>query len=205
MPAFEDARQRALASELACLVTDKPNSEIRMPFDPTHLSRMCSLAKSEGSALCREHFDPGHFTASAFVLSPSAEHLLLVDHIKLGMWLQPGGHIEVSDPDPVAAALRELHEETGLGEYVVKSRLFDIDVHQIPAWGSTPAHFHHDLRVLVQAVSEEVVGASDVNEARWFSLREIVQSRDVLSGGRGTDESVRRAASFLRSGRGKIR
>jgi 8-oxo-dGTP pyrophosphatase MutT (NUDIX family) len=176
-----------------------------MPFDSDQLSRMRALAGSEGSALSREHFDPGHFTASAFVVSPSAEHLLLVNHKKLGMWLQPGGHIEASDRDPVDAALRELREETGLNKFVVKSRLFDIDVHKIPAWGSTPAHFHHDLRVLVQAASVDVIGEDDVSEARWFPLSEIAQSGDLLSGGRGTDDSVRRVARFLLDAHGASR
>ena len=45
----------------------------------------------------RSEFDPGHFTASAFVVSPDGTKVLLVEHARLGRWLQPGGHIEADD------------------------------------------------------------------------------------------------------------
>ncbi len=51
-----------------------------------------------------------HFTASGIVLSD--EHVLLVEHRKLGWWLYPGGHIE-PDEDPAQAVIREVTEETG--------------------------------------------------------------------------------------------
>ena len=53
-----------------------------------------------------------HFTASAFVLNPHRE-VLLVHHRKLGVWLYPGGHIEFNET-PDDAALREVVEETGV-------------------------------------------------------------------------------------------
>lgn len=52
-----------------------------------------------------------HFTASGVVLS--GEHVLLVEHRKLGCWLCPGGHIGANE-DPAQAVLREVHEETGI-------------------------------------------------------------------------------------------
>jgi 8-oxo-dGTP diphosphatase len=52
-----------------------------------------------------------HFTASAVVLD--GDQVLLVHHRKLGVWLQPGGHIEPNE-DPVQAVRREVREEVGL-------------------------------------------------------------------------------------------
>ena len=58
----------------------------------SELSRMIELAQSGEESLRRDAFSPGHFTASAFVLSPRRDQLLLILHKKLGLWLQPGGH-----------------------------------------------------------------------------------------------------------------
>ena len=66
----------------------------------------------ETSAPCsRAQFQPGHFTASAFVLHPSEPSILLIKHRKLGLWLQPGGHIHADDPSAQAAAVRELRRK----------------------------------------------------------------------------------------------
>jgi ADP-ribose pyrophosphatase YjhB (NUDIX family) len=51
------------------------------------------------------------YTADVFVVHQGK--VLLRMHEKYGVWLTPGGHIEL-DEDPVQAALREVKEETGL-------------------------------------------------------------------------------------------
>jgi len=51
------------------------------------------------------------FTASAYVVYK--DKVLLRVHDKYGIWLPPGGHIEL-DEDPVQAAIREVKEESGL-------------------------------------------------------------------------------------------
>jgi len=52
-----------------------------------------------------------HFTVAVFVSWEGK--VLLHFHRKLGMWLPPGGHIERGE-HPDDAAVREVHEETGL-------------------------------------------------------------------------------------------
>ncbi len=52
-----------------------------------------------------------HFTATAFVVHRGKT--LLHWHRKLQQWMPPGGHL-LPDEDPVAGALREVREETGL-------------------------------------------------------------------------------------------
>ena len=91
---------------------------------------MLELLKAGPNSFSRDHFLPGHFTASAFVLSPSSDALLLIFHGKLHRWLQPGGHIEPNDPNVLKAAMREVAEETGLVQVQpVGSGLFDVDIH----------------------------------------------------------------------------
>ncbi len=127
----------------------------------------------------RSQFAPGHFTASGFVLPPERDAFLLVWHRKIGAWLQPGGHIEPGDADPVAAARREVAEETGLGRlHLAGDGLFDVDVHPFPARGSDPAHEHFDLRFLFVASSRAVGGGS--HEARWVLLGEIAGDESLL-------------------------
>src|SRR5262245_2433773 len=79
-----------------------------------HRARMLELLTAPGDPFARGHLQPGHFTASAFVLSADARALLLIYHPKLEIWVQPGGHVEPGDTDLLAAARRELHEEVGL-------------------------------------------------------------------------------------------
>ncbi|MFF1574612.1 NUDIX hydrolase [Leifsonia sp. NPDC058292] len=53
-------------------------------------------------------------TASAFIVSTSTgePRILVHRHKKLGVLLQPGGHVEL-DEDPWTAVLREIREESG--------------------------------------------------------------------------------------------
>jgi 8-oxo-dGTP pyrophosphatase MutT (NUDIX family) len=139
-----------------------------------HLGRMQTLLGVAGNPLERSHFVPGHFTASAFVLSPDRARLLLIHHAKLDRWLQPGGHIEGHDPDVLGAARRELQEETGLESIALESQgIFDLDVHAIPALGREPAHEHFDVRFLFHAPSLQLHASSEVKAARWAPLSEI--------------------------------
>ncbi len=56
----------------------------------------------------------GHITTSAFIIDKSAKALLLLKHKSLNRWLQPGGHVDVTDASLIASAAREASEETGL-------------------------------------------------------------------------------------------
>ncbi|MEL7239061.1 MAG: NUDIX hydrolase, partial [Planctomycetota bacterium] len=51
----------------------------------SHLQRMQALLQTS-SPCSRHQFEPGHFTASAFVLGERDE-LLLIHHAKLDRWL----------------------------------------------------------------------------------------------------------------------
>ena len=155
-----------------------------------HLDRMRALLVAGNDALGREHYEPGHFTASAFVLSPDLSELLLIFHGKLLRWLQPGGHIDPEDVDVVSAALREVREETGLQEVsVVGDGLLDVDVHEIPARGQAPSHEHFDVRILLRAGTRSVQAGSDAQGARWVALGDVANIE--------SDESVTRAVARI--------
>jgi 8-oxo-dGTP pyrophosphatase MutT (NUDIX family) len=163
------------------------------PREASHRERMLALAAVPGDPFRRDHFLPGHFTASAFILAPSGDALLLVHHVKLERWLQPGGHIERDDTDLLAAARREALEEVGLDGLIVEvDGLFDLDVHTIPQLGSEPPHEHFDLRFLFRAPHERHVRSDESLDARWFRLAELDATRFDVSVMRAVRKLARR-------------
>jgi D-alanyl-D-alanine dipeptidase/8-oxo-dGTP pyrophosphatase MutT (NUDIX family)/predicted kinase len=97
----------------------------------------------------------GHVTCGAIVVDPLGR-VLHVLHLASGKFLAPGGHTEPVDESLAAAALRELHEETGIPPQAVapwpgyETVPFDIDTHDIDAHPGKgePGHQHFDLRFL---------------------------------------------------------
>jgi 8-oxo-dGTP pyrophosphatase MutT (NUDIX family) len=141
----------------------------------------------------RQQFVPGHLTASAFVLSPERDAVLLILHKKLGLWLQPGGHIDPDDVSLAAAAQREVAEEVGLQlPEAAAGEVFDLDIHAIPARKDEPAHEHFDVRFCFHSPTLAFATNDEVVEARWAPLARI----DQLT----TDESVLRVARKLLAG-----
>ena len=142
-----------------------------------NLAAMLTLLATGGDPLSRFHFDPGHFTASGFVVSSDRSTLLLVHHTKLDKWLQPGGHIEPDDADLLGAAMREVAEETGLGDLELLG-LLDLDVHVFPKRGNEPAHDHLDVRFGFRSFSSEAIAGDGTAEVAWFSLSEVAKWTD---------------------------
>jgi len=160
------------------------------PAEQAFAARMEALLQSDGEPFSREHFAPGHFTASAFILSPDDDALLLVFHGKLHRWLQPGGHVDPDDVDIIGAAAREVQEEVGLCALgLAHEGIFDIDIHDIPPLKGEPAHAHFDVRFLFRANDLSFTAGSDAKDARWWSLPDIDEAR--------SDRSVTRAVQKL--------
>jgi 8-oxo-dGTP pyrophosphatase MutT (NUDIX family) len=118
----------------------------------------------------REQFAPGHITCSGLVLTPDAR-LLIVHHRRLGRWLLPGGHVELSDATIDATATREVLEETGIS--VANGRLAGADVHGIPAKGREPYHLHHDLLFRFRAEAEALVCSPESRAVAWCAPDEF--------------------------------
>ena len=120
----------------------------------------------------------GHLTGSALVVSDDGTRILLLHHLKLDRWLQPGGHADPDEDSGETVALREASEETGIDALRLHPdapRPLDVDVHAIPARGDEPAHEHLDLRYLVLAPSDAAVRhrPEESNEIRWFGWDEL--------------------------------
>jgi 8-oxo-dGTP pyrophosphatase MutT (NUDIX family) len=161
-------------------------SEYRCVDDPEgrNNARFKELLGAAPRCAFRDHFVPGHLTGSAWVIDRSGTRVLLLHHGKLNRWLQPGGHAD-GDFDLARVALRETQEESGLTRLrLVEGGVFDLDIHDIPARGTEPAHLHFDVRYLIEGDIDEPLLLSDESHAlEWVELgrlREYTTERSVL-------------------------
>ncbi|WP_428244226.1 NUDIX hydrolase [Gynuella sp.] len=133
----------------------------------------------------------GHLTASAWISNRERTRAVLLHHGKLDIWVQPGGHIE-DDASLQAASLREAREETGInGLQLVQPGIFDIDIHEIPARKTEPAHLHLDIRFWFEADQEALVLSDESHDLRWLTWPEIHQLTDEESVLRMVRKSLR--------------
>ena len=156
----------------------------RQPLDErerTSIERFLAELDRLGDPLSQEA-DPIHVTGSAIVVGPRG--VVLLKHKRLGLWLQPGGHVDDGE-SPWVAAVREAAEETGLEVRFVSvgadsvPPLVHVDVH--PGGGG---HTHLDLRYLVDGGQADPAPPDDESqEIAWFDWPAAIEraSDDRLS------------------------
>ena len=131
-----------------------------------------------------ERSAPVHVTASAWVVSPKRDRVLLMHHRKYGHWFQPGGHAD-GEPDVITVALKECTEETGIDPAdirLVGTEIFDVDLHDVPTIGEIPAHGHIDIRFLVEIDDTlPVPGNQESHEVKWVPLHEVLHYNNFRS------------------------
>jgi len=138
-PAADRAERAAVGTFLAEF--DRITAAGHDPFDQAH--------------------DPVHVTGSAIVVGPRG--VILLKHKRLGMWLQPGGHIDAGEA-PWQAAVREAVEETGLEVTLESTELVHVDVHD-----GGRGHTHLDLRYLVRAGdADPAPPPGESPDVHWF-------------------------------------
>ncbi len=140
------------------------------------------------------HTNPGEhdLTASAFVVRDDfpEPRLLLHMHKKLGVLLQPGGHVELNE-NPWQAIEHELREETGftfeeLELLQPKGRLESISnahLHPTPLLMNTHdfdpegTHKHTDISFAFIAHGEPTLAPEEgeSNDIRWLSSEQLMK------------------------------
>ncbi len=155
------------------------------PREAQMRDRVVAFLATDGLAAFERTNAGGHITASAWIVDPPRTHVVLLDHRKLGRWLQLGGHVD-GDVDVRCAALREAREESGLRSlHALGETIYDVDVHRIPARGCEVEHDHYDLRFALEADPREpLVRNDEAHDLRWIALIDIEQY--------AIDDSVRR-------------
>ena len=117
--------------------------------------------------------DPVHVTGSAIVTGPRG--VVLLKHKRLGLWLQPGGHVDAGET-PWEAALREAREETGLDVAVADvgdgiPGLVHVDVHP-----GGRGHTHLDLRYRVfGGDADPSPPEGESQEIAWFDWPSAIE------------------------------
>jgi 8-oxo-dGTP pyrophosphatase MutT (NUDIX family) len=120
--------------------------------------------------------DPIHVTGSALVTTERG--VLLHRHKRLGLWLQPGGHLEAGEW-PWEAARREAEEETGLllgWPSPGIPALAHLDVHD-----GGGGHTHLDLRYVLNVCGDDTPHPppGESQDVRWFGWDEAIGSADA--------------------------
>lgn len=144
------------------------------PLEEEHRQAFIELLERASDPASRTHFEPGHVTASVYVVDPATSRLLLHHHRRLDRWLQMGGHIE-ADETPQQAALREGAEESGLGDLeLLTDSIVDLDVHFIPGSEKKgePGHHHFDVRYVATTAAPAAIAlaAAESKGLEWLEL-----------------------------------
>lgn len=138
---------------------------------------------------------PVHLTASAVIVHPPTARVLLRWHQRQQAWLYVGGHADAGEEDPLAIALREGCEETGLDDLVPwpDARLVHVAVVSVAPGAREPAHEHADLRfVLATGRPDEVRPEKPEAALRWLGVDE---ARPEVRG--ANSETLARVAHLL--------
>ncbi|SEQ12458.1 8-oxo-dGTP pyrophosphatase MutT, NUDIX family [Devosia sp. YR412] len=171
-------KEQHFPADLAAVVQDY----LQHTAGPREMLSLLQWQISEGHSLNLRTTMPGHLTTSAIVLSPDHAQVLLIDHVTIGRWLQPGGHYELAEYFWQSAE-REAVEETAVTGLTLhawhdgKDRPFVIDSHDVPGKPSRNEvpHVHHDLQYLFVAdpATPLLHQAEEVHAAKWAPVTEL--------------------------------
>jgi 8-oxo-dGTP pyrophosphatase MutT (NUDIX family) len=150
--------------------------ERHVPASPREVeARDRFLSELDGlNTPCDENAGPTHVTASGIVVGRRGT--VLHRHKRLGIWMQPGGHIDAGE-SPDEAALREAIEELGLGvdHPPTGPLLIHLDVHD-----AALGHTHLDLRYLLLGTDADPLPPPDESpDARWCSWEQAMEMADA--------------------------
>ena len=180
------------------------------PAEAADLERTVAMTQSAADPWRRDI--PLHVTASALIVHPAvhpAAHpvapaggrVLLRWHQRQQAWLQVGGHGDPGESDPLAIALREAREETGLADLVPwpDAQLRHVVIVSVPANAVEPAHEHADLRFILATQDPDAARPERPDAPlRWLSFPEARE----LTGEDNLRESLARAERLTAAGQG---
>lgn len=132
------------------------------------------LAKND-DAFLRENC-VAHMTASAWVVNPARDKVLLVYHRIYDSWSWTGGHAD-GETDLLAVALREVREETGVrhvrpvSEEIYSLEVLTVDGHE-KRGEYVSSHLHLNVTYLLEASEEDSLSVCEAENSGvgWYTL-----------------------------------
>jgi 8-oxo-dGTP pyrophosphatase MutT (NUDIX family) len=146
------------------------------PAEAADLERIVAMTQTAADPWRRDI--PLHVTGSALIVHPASGRVLLRWHERQQAWLQVGGHGDPGESDPLAIALREAREETGLADLMPwpDARLRHLVIVNVPANAVEPAHEHADLRFILATRDPDAARPERPDAPlRWLSFREAFE------------------------------
>ena len=125
--------------------------------------------------------DAGHLTASAWVVSPDRQQMLMIYHNIYQSWAWTGGHAD-GEPDGLVTALKEAREETGIQTIrPLQKELAAVDIlevrRHIKRGKFVNAHLHFNLTYLCEADETEAlqVCEGENSQVGWLPIEQLRQ------------------------------
>jgi len=133
-----------------------------------------------GEALLTRENAAAHLTASAWVVNPRRDRVLMAWHNLYGSWAWLGGHAD-GDPDLAAVALREVREESGaervrlLSPDIFSLEILTVDGHE-KRGVYVSSHLHLNVTYLVEADDDQPLRCKPDENSRvgWFPSEDAV-------------------------------
>ena len=153
------------------------------PDEKDCLLDLINMLKNDESLIGKSNLI-GHVTASGIILYK--DNILLIFHNKLQKFIQPGGHVDISDQELWKAAQREVFEETGMNttlhpwHHAHGMIPLNIDTHVIPynQKKNELKHLHHDFTFIFLPTDLDInLQKEEVSDMKWLPVRSIFDEK----------------------------
>jgi len=122
---------------------------------------------------------PKHLVSYFVLFDQENKKLLLIDHIKAGLWLPAGGHVE-KDENPKTTAEREILEELFIpAEFIQEEPFFITETKTV---NIDAGHTDVSLWYLLKGDSSKKLkfDSKEFNSYKWLTLKEILNTNANL-------------------------
>ncbi|MEV4336956.1 acyl-CoA dehydrogenase family protein [Streptomyces sp. NPDC049590] len=190
LPAERNARSGALPVTRMPRMATAPHTVIELlaryapesPAEHADVERVRSLVAS-GDPWRRS--TPLHVTGSALIVHPDSGRVLLRWHQRHESWLLVGGHADPEESDPLAIALREGREETGLTDLAPwpDAGVRHLVIVPVPANSREAAHEHADIRFVLATDTPDAIRPENPQAPlRWLTpgeARRVITEENI--------------------------
>lgn len=163
-----------------CLLQDIKNYRPLNQQEACDKAQMLQYMAHNTNYLVREN-QTAHFTASMWTINKGHTKTLMVYHNIYDSWSWIGGHADGNE-DLCSVALRELQEETGIGNAVlVSAEIFSLELltvnGHIRKGIYVPSHLHMNVTYLAEADEDEelIVNKAENQAVKWWSFEDALK------------------------------